>query len=126
MPFKDLAHDLNSSEDCLLQEVIHRVDDVELNVYIYNESSYFEKKCSNVSDILSTLENIDNTKCAWIEVIGSIDELNDVVRQLGIHFNLHLLAPITALTATVTIYVLTLRFDLLTVELLTVFQEISQ
>ncbi|CAF2154225.1 unnamed protein product [Rotaria magnacalcarata] len=91
MPFKDLSYDQTSNEGHSLQEVIHGVAEVELNVFIYNENSYFEKKCCNVTDILSAIETSDNTKCAWIEVIGATEQLNDIVKILGIHFNLHLL-----------------------------------
>jgi len=91
MPFKSLSHEQSSYEDGVLEEVIHKLEKVELNIFIYNENSYFEKKSSNVADILSFMENNGSPKCVWIEVIGSIEQSYDVVQQLGIHFNLHLL-----------------------------------
>ena len=89
MPFKDLSHDLSSCDVHFLQEIIHKAEKVELNVFIYNDDRYFEKKCSNVTDILSALENTDHTDSIWIEVIGPIEERNEFVQQLGIHFSLH-------------------------------------
>ena len=91
MPFKGFSHELISTEDHFLEEVVHQLAEVELNVFIYDKSSYSEKKCSNVTGTLSAVENNDNEKCVWIEVIGRIDQRYDVVQQMGTHFNLHLL-----------------------------------
>jgi Mg2+ and Co2+ transporter CorA len=91
MLFQDSSDDLTSNEEYVLQEVIHGMEKVELNVFIYNESSYFEKKCSDVIDILSVIQNDSSTKCIWIEVTGPIEQRNDIVQQLGIYFNLHML-----------------------------------
>jgi hypothetical protein len=91
MPFKTVSRALNPNDDYLLQQVISMLENVELNVYIYNESSYFEEKCSNVNEILSAVENHRSAQCVWIEVSGPIEKRQEVIQQLGVHFSLHLL-----------------------------------
>jgi hypothetical protein len=54
------------------------LEKVELNVYIYNENSYFEEKCLNVNDILSTIQSNRNAQCVWIEV-SAVRSKNDMM-----------------------------------------------
>jgi Mg2+ and Co2+ transporter CorA len=92
MPLKDLSRTLSSDEDLLLRKVaIRMLEKVELHVYIYNEYSYFKEKCSNVTEVISVIQGNRSAQCVWIEVSGPIGKRHDVVKQLGVHFGLHLL-----------------------------------
>ncbi|CAF1599829.1 unnamed protein product [Didymodactylos carnosus] len=72
-------------------EIYHlpKVEQIELNVYIYDEVSYCESKYFDVNDIPIDVETQNETKCLWIEVNGIKDK--QIIHKICEIFNLHTL-----------------------------------
>ncbi|CAF0967528.1 unnamed protein product, partial [Didymodactylos carnosus] len=88
MPFKGLSQVPTVVN--VLELSTRELQKVELNVFIYDEETYSKHRYYNVNDVLAHIEAND-TKCIWLEVNGAIQHRDDVLTQLALHFNLHLL-----------------------------------